>query len=132
MEDNVKYAVLGYINHDLWDELGPEGKRALHDASLAEHRIPASPPARVIAHYRFRPPRFATTIRLADDQITTAEGVANDASHALRALYLVESDDHDAVIALARRLPPLRLGATIEVWPLAVVPRHVVHPGLPG
>ncbi len=39
-------------------------------------------------------------------------------SEALRALYLLESDDPAAVVDLAARLPAVHMGGTVEVWPL--------------
>jgi hypothetical protein len=35
-----------------------------------------------------------------------------------RALYLIESDDHDAVLELASQIPAARRGGAVEVWPL--------------
>jgi hypothetical protein len=55
--------------------------------------------------------------------LISREGPASAASGKLRALYLVESDDLDAVVALARRLPAVDAGATVEIWPLTE-PRH--------
>ena len=51
------------------------------------------------------------------------DGPAGVASGGLRALYLVESDDLDAVVALAGRLPAVAAGATVQIWPLTQ-PRH--------
>lgn len=37
---------------------------------------------------------------------------------ALRALFLLESDDVEAVLRLAGELPAIHLGGSVEVWPL--------------
>jgi hypothetical protein len=117
----MKYAVLGYDSEGSLGALAAEGKRALHGAQRALHddvQAAANSSVRVISHYRVRPPRHTTTVRLAGDEIVTSEGPSTEASEALRALYLVDSDDPDAVLDLAARLPAVRMGGTVEVWPL--------------
>jgi len=115
----MKYALLGYDGGAL-DALAADDKRALHNAHSAlhdEHQA-ASASVTVIAHYRFRPPRVARTVRLAGDETVTSDGPPDGSSASLRALYLLESDDRDAVLDFARQLPALRMGGTVEVWPL--------------
>jgi hypothetical protein len=73
----------------------------------------------VLAHYRLRPPEQTTTIRRVEDEIARTQGPSGAArEETLRALYLLESDDPDAVLELASRLPAVRIGATAEIWPL--------------
>jgi hypothetical protein len=72
----------------------------------------------VIAHFRFRPARGATTVRRADGEVVRTKGSASGKTEALRALYVVESDDSDAVLDLATSLPAVHMGGTVEVWPL--------------
>jgi hypothetical protein len=117
----MKYALLGYDSEGSLDGLTAEEKRALHRAHRTLHddvRAAASSSVRVIAHYRVRAARETTTVRLAGDEVVRSEGPSAEASDALRALYLLESEDPDAVIDLAARLPAVRMGGTVEVWPL--------------
>ena len=117
----MKYALLGYDSEGSLDALTPEDKRALHGAHRTLHddaHATDNSSVRVLAHYRARPPRHTTTVRLAGDDIVTSEGPSAAASDALRALYLIESDDLAAVLDLAARLPAVRMGGTVEVWPL--------------
>jgi hypothetical protein len=117
----MKYAVLGYDREGSLDTLAGADKRALHaghQALQAEVQALADPSVRVIAHYRVRPSRHATTVRLAGDKVVRLEGPSAESCQALRALYLLESDEPDAVLDLAARLPAVRMGGTIEVWPL--------------
>jgi len=123
----MKYALLGYDTGGSLDGLPPEEKRILHGAHRSLHddvQTAASPAVAVIAHYRLRPPRHTTTVRLTGDDIVTSEGPSAAASEALRAIYLLESDDPDAVLDLAARLPAVRMGGTVEVWPLIESNRH--------
>jgi hypothetical protein len=122
----MKYALLGYDTDGSLDRLPPEEKRTLHGAhrSLHDDVQAASPDVAVIAHYRLRPPRHTTTVRLTGDDIVTSEGSSAALSEALRAIYLLESDDPDAVLDLVARLPAVRMGGTVEVWPLIESNRH--------
>lgn len=117
----MKYALLGYDTEGSLDALGAENKRALHEEHRAPHddvQAEATASVSMIAHYRFRPPRHTTTLRLVGDEVVKIEGPSAEASEALRALYLLESDDPDAVIELATGLPAVCMGGTLEVWPL--------------
>jgi len=114
----LKYALLGY---EAEGSLDAEDKRALHRAHRALHddsQAAASTSVRVIAHYRFRPARGATTVRGSDGEVVRTRGSSMETTDALRALYLVESDEPDAVLDLAASLPAVRMGGTVEVWPL--------------
>jgi hypothetical protein len=117
----MKYALLGYDSEGSLDGLAAEEKRALHRAHRALHndvQAAASSSVSVIAHYRVRAARETTTVRLDGGEVVRSEGPSAEASDALRALYLLESADPEAVIDLAARLPAVRMGGTVEVWPL--------------
>jgi hypothetical protein len=127
----VKYALLGYDTEGSLDSLDAEDKRALHRAHRALHddfQAAASASVSVIAHYRFRPARGATTVRRSDGEVVRTKGSSSETNEALRALYLVESDDPDAVLDLATSLPAVRMGGTIEVWPLIEPDPHTSGP----
>jgi hypothetical protein len=117
----MKYLLLVY-GHETWDRLPAEETRSLHRAHRALHeaRLASAPAsARVTAHYRVRSPDQATTIRRVDGESARTEGPSGGSRDVLRALYLVESDDHDGVVDLATTLPALRIGGAAEIWPLA-------------
>ena len=117
----MKYAVLGYDSEGSLDGLASEDKRALHAAHRALYddvQAAADPSVKVIAHYRFRPPRHTTTVRLAGDEIVSVEGPSAQATEALRAVYVLDSDEPDAVLDLAAGLPAVRMGGAAEVWPI--------------
>jgi hypothetical protein len=117
----MKFALLGYDTERSLDALPPEDKRALHGAHRTLHddfQAEGTASVNVIAHYSFRPPRLTTTLRRAGDEVARTEGSYSEATEALRALYLLESDDPEAVLDLASQLPAVRMGGTVEVWPL--------------
>lgn len=120
----MNYALLVYISAESWSGLSSEDERSLHGGQHARGS------ARVIAHYRLRPPETATTIRLDGDQIVSTEGPSATTNEGLRGFYLLESDEPDAILDFARQHPALRLGGTAEVWPLTEPGRHAQ--GRPG
>jgi hypothetical protein len=117
----VKYALFVYL-HESWDDLPAEERRDLHAAHRAAHEEHRGSPAatvNVLAHYRLRPREQTTAVRRVGDEIARTQGPSGAArEETLRALYLLESDDPDAVVDLAGRLPAVRIGGTAEIWPL--------------
>ena len=111
----MKYALLAYDNGSL-DELPAAKKRALHIGHARSHRRKSE--VAILAHYRFRPTQHTTTIRFEAGSLVRESGSAGSPNGTLRALYIVENDDAEAVIRLAAELPAVRAGATIEIWPL--------------
>ncbi len=114
----MNYALLVYVSPQSLRGLSSEDKRSLH----GDHQAVAS--TSVIAHYRLRPPRLATTVRVDGDQILKTEGPSAESSERLRALYVLESDEQDAVLDFAGQIPAVRLGGTAEVWPLIEPGQH--------
>jgi hypothetical protein len=114
----MNYALLVYVAPESLRGLSSEDRRSLH----GEHHAVAS--TSVIAHYRLRPPRLATTVRVEGDQIVKTEGPSAETSERLRAFYVLESDEQDAVLDFASQIPAVRLGGTVEVWPLMEPGRH--------
>ena len=115
----MKYALLAYDVEGSLDKLATVDKAALHAAhSTLRENENAQDGLTVIAHYRFRPPRLTTIVRLTPAGPLRTDGPANAQSESLRALYVLEADDVDAVAELAARLPAVRHGATVEIRPL--------------
>ena len=119
----MKYVLLVYESSTGWDELPSTDKRDLHDRAPYEALDTGS--VNLLAHYRLRAPQQTTTIRLANGDLTRTEGPATKRHEALRALFLLESDDAETVLNLASELPAIRLGGTVEIWPL-------IEPSPPG
>jgi hypothetical protein len=120
----MNYALLIYISPDQMQALSPEETRSLH----GDHEATASTSARVLAHYRLRPPQQTTTLRRDGDTITQTEGPSSQASEGLRALYLLESNDANAILDFASHHPAVAIGGAAEVWPLIAPGRHDPEP----
>jgi hypothetical protein len=110
----MNYLLLVYVAPESLRGLSSEDKLSLHGEGHAE--APAS--ASLIAHYRLRPPRTATTLRLNGDEIVTTDGPFADMRKGLRALYVLESDEPGGVLDFASQVPAVRVGGIVEVWPL--------------
>ncbi len=108
----MKYAILIYDGPSSWQGHTTEQKHALH----SEYHALASSPG-IIGHYRLGSPKKTTTVRVNEDAVVTSEGPL-DSRENLRALYLLESDDHDSVLEFAAQIPAARMGGAVEVCPL--------------
>jgi hypothetical protein len=106
----MKYALLVYDAPSSWHSLSAEQKHGLHDEY---HAVAASPG--IIGHYRLGPPKNSTTVRVEEDRILKTAGPRAETRETFRALYLLESDDHDSVLELAARIPAARTGGAVEV-----------------
>jgi hypothetical protein len=111
----MKYVLFVYDDGDGWHDHGIEDRRGLHNPD--EYQAVSTGQAMLLAHYRLRPPRLTTTIRLEGDELVTTEG-ARAETQALRAVFLLESESSDAVLDVARRLPAVRMGGSVEIRPL--------------
>jgi hypothetical protein len=110
----MKYALLAYDDGSL-DELPTAKKRALHLGHARRHNMKSE--VTVVSHYRFRPAQHATTVRFEAGSPVRASGPASGFNGTLRALYITEDDDLDAVVQFAADLPAVKAGATVEIWP---------------
>jgi hypothetical protein len=62
-------------------------------------------------------PENATTVRVQDGKTLTTDGPLVEVKEAIGGYYVLETDDLDAAIELASRIPAARLGGAIEVRP---------------
>ena len=108
----MKYALLVYGERETLDG----ASTAVHDP--AAYLGFDTGAARLRAHYRLRAPERTTTIRLSGNNPTRSTGPAAEHDETLCALFLIESELDETVVEIASQLPAVRLGATVEVWPL--------------
>jgi hypothetical protein len=105
----MKYALLVYDDPDSWQSLSGEAKHAIH----AEYYAVSDAPG-IITHYRLRQ---TTIVRVEEGQTRTTEGPVTASRPPCRALYRVESDDRDSVLALAAIAPALTTTSTSSTAP---------------
>ena len=109
----MKYALLIYDLPGTYDDL-PEAERAAvfgEYASIGEA-------SGVYGGAWLQPVETATTLRVEGDEPITTDGPFPETKEFLGGFYLLEADNPDAALELAKRVPAARLGGAIEVRPL--------------
>jgi hypothetical protein len=64
-------------------------------------------------------PDDAVTVRISDGELLTAAGPYAGAEHAVGGFAVVEADDLDGALEVARSIPAARHGGAVEVRPAA-------------
>jgi hypothetical protein len=75
--------------------------------------------AGVTAGVQMQDPAMATTVRVQDGRTLTTDGPFVEMKEALGGYLFYETDNLDAAIELAARIPAARMGGAIEVRPIA-------------
>ncbi len=109
----MQYAMLVYAtpgSHDL-----PEAEFA---QVMSEYEALRSEPG-YITSSQLQPPETATTLRASGGETLTTDGPFADTKEVFGGFYLFDVQDLDAALAIASRIPAVRLGDAVEVRPLA-------------
>jgi hypothetical protein len=109
----MQYALLVYTKPDLMDNLTPEELSSLSAEYWAIRDIPG-----VYDGAHLAPVETATTIRADGTGTLSTDGPFADTKEIFAGYYLFEADDIDAALALAARIPAVRLGGAVEVRPV--------------
>jgi hypothetical protein len=72
----------------------------------------------VTSGHHLSPPQTATTVRVQDEQTLITDGPFAETKEALGGYFLFETEDPNAAIELAARVPAARYGGAVEVRPL--------------
>jgi hypothetical protein len=108
----MKYALLVYStpeSHDL-----PEDELA---GVLSEYAALRHEPGYVVSG-QLHPAEMATTVRSNDGKMVATDGPFADTKEVFGGFYLFDVADVDAALAIAERVPAVRLGGCVEVRPL--------------
>ena len=112
----MKYALLFYAGGRSFDDFSEEEQRSIVDEFLALRE--EEPGVYGIA--QLQPAESATTVRMEEGKVLITDGPFADTKEVLGGVWLFEADDLDAALALASRIPVVRLGGAVEVRPLVV------------
>jgi hypothetical protein len=93
--------------------LSAEEQQALISEYLAVGQSPG-----VIGGHQLQPVETATTVRVQNGETLLTDGPFVDAKEHLGGFFLVEADDLDAALDIARQVPAARMGGAVEVRPL--------------
>ena len=109
----MQYMMLIYV--DPASELGrsDDEQRAITDEYMAIRGE-----AGMVGGGHLQPIETATTVRVSDGRALTTDGPFADTKEVFGGFYLFESDDVDAALELAQRIPAARLGGAVEVRPI--------------
>jgi hypothetical protein len=98
---------------DEWNALSQEEQGAVYAAYGAINQTPGVTPGE-----RMAGPDTATTVRVKDGQTLTTDGPFVDIKEAVGGYLFFETDDLDAAIELAAKVPAASMGGAIEIRPI--------------
>jgi hypothetical protein len=112
----ANYLVLIYDSEAAWAGAGPEDVERIHQAHV---RFGEANSASIRGGDALQPTATATSLRHeSSGEITVTDGAFAETKEALGGYYVVEADDLDGAIAIAKQIPTLAGG--IEVRPVMV------------
>jgi hypothetical protein len=116
-ENGVQYMLMCCFDETLWAKL-PEAQKGqiMQEYGAFIQSIVKSGHFR--ASTKLHPTSMATTVREQHGKLITIDGPFAETKEQLGGYHLVECQDLDEAIAIARRIPTLRVGGTIEVRPV--------------
>jgi hypothetical protein len=97
-----------------WDQLPQSEQQAVYADYGAINQTPG-----VTQGHQMQGPESATTVRVKDGKTLTTDGPFVEMKEAIGGYLFYDADDLDRAIELAARIPPARLGGSIEIRPLA-------------
>jgi hypothetical protein len=109
----VRYALL--INERPDAYVGLDGGQR---AAITAEYLALREDERVLGGERLAPAETATTVRAVNGELLFTDGPFAETKEVFGGFYLVEADDLDAALALAARIPAVRMGGSVEVRPV--------------
>ena len=98
---------------EAWARLSEDEQKAVYAAYKSINETPG-----VTSGVQMQPPETATTVRVQDGKTLTTDGPFVAVKEALGGYLFFETDDLDAAIELASRIPAARMGGAVEVRPV--------------
>jgi hypothetical protein len=112
----MRYALLICTDEKAVEALSPEERTAALNESLAFSEEMGKRGV-LQGGERLRPTTDATTVRVRDGEVLTADGPFAETKEQVGGFYLVDCKDLDEAIQVAAKIPGARIG-TIEVRPI--------------
>jgi hypothetical protein len=98
---------------EAWEKLSQEEQNAVYAAYKGINETPGVTPG-----VQMQPPELATTVRVENGKTLTTDGPFVAVKEALGGYLFFETDDLDAVIELAARVPAASMGGAVEIRPV--------------
>jgi hypothetical protein len=96
-----------------WNKLSEDEQKAVFADYQAINQTPGVTPGA-----QMQDPESATTVRVENGKTLTTDGPFVAVKEALGGYLFYETDDLDAALELAARIPAARLGGAVEVRPI--------------
>lgn len=109
----MKFALLINDRPAPFESMDEEQKSAV----MREYKAITEAPG-VYGGSQLMPISTATTVRVVEGDVLLTDGPFTEAKEYLGGYYLVDVDDIDAAIDIARRIPAARMGGSVEIRPL--------------
>ena len=103
---------------DAPDDASPEGQRQFQHWMSYTQELAES--GALKGGEALEPTQTATTVRVRAGETLLTDGPFAETKEVLGGFYLVEAPDLDAALALAARIPAVRMGGSVEVRPVTV------------
>ena len=113
----MHYMLMCCIDEEAWGAMAPSARdNVMRDyESLIEDLVKRG---RYVSGGRLRSAATATTVRQKGGRTVLTDGPFAETKEQLGGYHVVECADIDEAIAVAQRIPTLRVGGTVEVRPL--------------
>ena len=118
----MQYLLMCCINEKQWEEI-PQSQRDGIMKEYGEWMQGLSTKGQYLSGAKLQPTATATTIRGKNGKPVIIDGPFAETKEQLGGYHLVECDDLDEALSIARRIPTIPYGGTIEVRPVAHVAR---------
>jgi hypothetical protein len=118
-EDAMKYMLMIYQGSTPlpgtpeWALLSEEQQGAVYAGYQAVNETPGMTPG-----MQMSPPETATTVRVQDGRTLTTDGPFAETKEAVGGYLFFETDDPQAAVELAGKIPAAAMGGAIEVRPI--------------
>jgi hypothetical protein len=111
----VKYLFQNYPGRSMeeFEQLSAEEQQAIVDEYLAIRQLPG-----VVGGAQLQPIETATTVRVQNGETLLTDGPFIDAKEHVGGYLVIETEDLDAALEIAARIPAARMGGAVEIRPL--------------
>jgi hypothetical protein len=100
-------------DQEAWNALPQEDQQKVYAAYGELNKTPG-----VTTGLQLSPPEHATTVRVGEGKTLTTDGPFVAVKEALNGYLIYETDDLDAAIELAAKIPASWMGGAVEVRPI--------------
>jgi hypothetical protein len=114
----MQYLLMCCFEEKAWDRI-PESQRDGIMQEYGQWVQDVSRSGHYLAGGKLQSSAAATTVRAKNGKATITDGPFAETKEQLGGYHLLECEDLDEALRIAKRIPTLRVGGTIEVRPLA-------------